>query len=176
MKLTPGQWLVWSALLATLAATAWTSFTDTDIDAVQAAARQPDTPRQAASMPKPGAPATEVEIAGTGSLDLAQLKRTPWQDSENNLFSGTRAASLAMAEAPVVQQAMEIPPVPFTYAGTLEDQGQYIVFLSMGDKNVSVKTGDVIGDWKIKEIKPPRMTLSYQPLRADVPLMMGESN
>lgn len=179
MRQTPRQWLVWAALTMTLAATVWTALTDEQADEVQVAASRPRPQESRTTMknlPQPRISA-ESKSAGENSLDVAQLQRTPWQDSTHNLFGGGQLVAQAeTAQQPIVQQAMEIPPVPFTYAGKLEDHGQYTVFLSLGEKNVSVKTGDIVGDWKIKEITPSRMILSYQPLRADVPLMIGESN
>ncbi|MFL9711317.1 hypothetical protein [Methylobacillus sp. Pita1] len=177
MKQTPRQWLVWAALTMTVAATVWTALNDEQADEVQVAASRPQGSRtDVKGLPK-SRTSGESRPAGANSLDVAQLQRAPWQDSEHNLFGGGQLVAQAeTAQQPIVQQAMEIPPVPFTYAGKLEDHGQFTVFLSLGEKNVSVKIGDIVGDWKIKEITPSRMILSYQPLRADVPLMIGESN
>jgi len=178
MKQTPRQWLVWAALTMTLAATAWTALNGEQADEVQVAAARPQGSRNDVKGPSKSRTATaDVKPAGADSLDMARLRRAPWQDSEHNLFGGGQLVAQAETiQQPIVQQAMEIPPLPFTYAGKLEDHGQFTVFLSLGEKNVSVKTGDIVGDWKVKEITPSRMILSYQPLRADVPLMIGESN
>ena len=171
MKQTPRQRLVWTALLLTLAATLWTAWHDEQDDAVQVAITRP----QAAILPAERTRAADIKVAGAPALDLRQLQRSPWQEGGDNLFSSaTIVAQADTTPAPIVQQAMEVPPFPFSYAGKLEDQGQYTVFLSMGDKNISVKTGDTVGDWKVKDITANRMILSYQPLRADVPLMIGE--
>ena len=174
MKLAPRQWLLLIALAVTLGATLWSTRNSDEADTVQLAPRAPST---SIHQPRPRTSAADVKAANTASLDLERLKRTPWQDSDHNLFSGAQTLAQTPAETQVTaQQALEIPPLPFTYAGKLEDHGQYTVFLSIGDKNISVKTGDVVGDWKVKEITPTRMILSYQPLRADVPLMIGESH
>ena len=110
-------------------------------------------------------------------LDMQKLKREPMTDLTHNLFSaGAEKTQQALdTQQAIAQQAVEIPPLPFTYAGKLEDNGQFTVFLSMGDKNYSVKTGDVVGEWKVRSIAPPQMILSYLPLRAEVPLMIGDS-
>lgn len=174
MKLAPRQWLLLLALAVTLSATLWTTRNGDEADTVQLA---PRAPRTSIHQPRPRTSVADVKAANTASLDLEKLKRTPWQDSDRNLFSGTPTLAQTPAELQAAtQQASEIPPLPFTYAGKLEDHGQYTVFLSMGDKNISVKTGDVVGDWKVKEITQSRMILSYQPLRADVPLIIGESH
>lgn len=174
MKLAPRQWLLLAVLSVTLGATLWTAWNGDDTDTVQVATRAPST---SAHQSRPRTSAAAVKAANTATLDIDRLKRSPWQDSDRNLFSGGQAAAQSPSESqPAAQQALEIPPLPFTYAGKLEDHGEYTVFLSMGNKNISVKNGDVVGDWKVKAITPPRMILSYQPLGADVPLMIGESH
>jgi len=171
MKPVQRQRLIWAGLMITLATTLWTALHDEEADSVQVAAAQPRVVVPQTTRAQAGS----VKHSDTPMLDMRQLQRTPWQDSEHNLFSHAQIVAQAeLPEQPIVQQAMEIPPVPFTYAGKLEDHGQYTVFLSMGDKNMSVKTGDTVGDWKVKEIDATRMILSYQPLRADVPLLIGE--
>lgn len=171
MKPVQRQRLIWAGLMITLATTLWTALHDEEADTVQVAAAQHRVVAPQTTKTQAGS----VKHSDTSMLDMRQLQRTLWQDSKHNLFSHAQIVAQAeLPEQPIVQQAMEIPPVPFTYAGKLEDHGQYTVFLSMGDKNMSVKTGDTVGDWKVKEIDANRMILSYQPLRADVPLLIGE--
>ncbi|SNR84617.1 hypothetical protein SAMN05192560_1378 [Methylobacillus rhizosphaerae] len=175
MKSTPRQWLLWAALLTTLGATLWLAISDDDdTNAIQVSPPHSSPAR----VPQPRAAAADVKVAGSGSLDMARLQRNPWPDSKSDLFSSGQPASLMSAQeaAAMPQPVMEVPPVPFTYAGRIEDHGELSVFLAMGDKNLSVKVGDVIGDWKVREITSSRMMLTYQPLRVDVPLMIGEHN
>ena len=173
MKLAPRQWLLLAVLSVTLGATLWTAWNGDETDTVQVATRAPST---SGHQSRPRTSAAAVKAANTATLDIDRLKRTPWQDSDRNLFSGGQAAAQTTAAPQAAQQMPVIPPVPFTYVGKLEDHGEYTVFLSMGNKNISVKNGDVVGDWKVKAITPPRMILSYQPLGADVPLMIGENH
>ncbi|MCB5183830.1 hypothetical protein LG201_01270 [Methylobacillus gramineus] len=170
--LAPRQIMIWAGLALSVLATIWTSMAEDESTAQVSATTRP-TPaspqfRQTTQPPKD---------ADAMVLDMQKLKREPMTDLTHNLFSANTEKTQQALETQqaIAQQAVEIPPLPFTYAGKLEDNGQFTVFLSMGDKNYSVKTGDVVGEWKVRSIAPPKMILSYLPLRAEVPLMIGDS-
>jgi hypothetical protein len=111
------------------------------------------------------------------TLDLSPLQRPRIGIAPGELFDNelppARQAELAAAAVP---PAPTVPPLPYTYAGKLIDGDNYIIFLTHGDKNYSVRVGDTLGDWRIKAIRPPQMILSYLPMQAEVPLMIGEAN
>lgn len=84
-------------------------------------------------------------------------------------------ASEAESVAEVAPARPEMPPSPFVYAGKLVDEGRYRVFLSQGERNLTVQTGDVIDHvWKVEAIRPPTMVLSYLPLKTRLILPIGE--
>lgn len=157
---------VWIALILTLSATLWvsipeeTSNADADI-AVPARARS--TLRPAPS------PIQTVE------LDMDKLQRAPLNETPGALFD-IELAETAPAETEAIEAVARVPPLPFAYAGKLEDEGRYIVFLTSGSRNYSVAVGDVIDQWQVKSVRPPQMILRYLPLKSDVPLMIGEVN
>ena len=66
------------------------------------------------------------------------------------------------------------PPIPFKYIGKLYGDEEYIVFLNMYGKNISVKTGDTIAQsYKVDEINPPLMTATYIPLNLKQTIDIG---
>lgn len=69
------------------------------------------------------------------------------------------------------------PPLPFTYLGKAVDDGQVTVFVAQGDRNLVVKTGDVIdGVYRADSILPPVMTFTYLPLQMQQTLEIGVAN
>lgn len=69
------------------------------------------------------------------------------------------------------------PPLPFTYLGKVIDGAQVTVFVTQGDRNLAVKTGDVIdGIYRVDAIAPPMMTLTFLPLSMQQSLEIGGAN
>ncbi|MCB5187949.1 hypothetical protein LG200_08015 [Methylobacillus caricis] len=172
VPLAPRQLIIWAALALSVLATVWTSMAEDDSEVATQKSNRPAPALPGSQRTNPVQPDMDTLL-----LDVQKLKRERMTDLSQNLFSvdSRRAQQAAESQQAVAQQVMEIPPLPFTYAGKLEDNGQFTVFLSMGEKNYSVKIGDVVGEWKVQSINPPNMVLSYLPLRAGVPLMIGDS-
>ncbi|GEM_PF-2046316 len=195
------QLVLWSVLALSVLATIWTALTeDEDQDiAVAAVGNDAAVARPAASTPDSNlanAPAQQrIQLAALNlpdhhsaadnPLDTRQLQRPRWEgveanDASNQLhdpFQGNKPlAAAAAAPLQAAQQVMEIPPLPFSYAGKLMDNGQYTVFISAGEQNYSVKRGDVVQGWQVKSISPTTMVMRYQAMQMDVPLMIGEQN
>lgn len=69
------------------------------------------------------------------------------------------------------------PPMPFTYIGKIEEQGRSTVFLSREGTNYSVKQGDQIdGTYRVEEISPQAVILTYLPLNIRQTLPIGANN
>ena len=69
------------------------------------------------------------------------------------------------------------PPLPFTYLGKAIDDGLVSVFVAQGERNLVVKTGDVIdGVYRADSILPPVMTFTYLPLQMQQTLEIGVAN
>ncbi len=69
------------------------------------------------------------------------------------------------------------PPLPFTYLGKVIDDGMVSVFVAQGERNLVVKTGDVIdGVYRADSILPPVMTFTYLPLQMQQTLEIGVAN
>lgn len=66
------------------------------------------------------------------------------------------------------------PPLPFTYLGKAAADGQWEVFLAMGDKTYIVRDKMVIdGRYRVDAIVPPNLTLTYLPLNQVQQLNIG---
>jgi hypothetical protein len=67
------------------------------------------------------------------------------------------------------------PALPFRYIGKLLGDDEYIVFLSLHGKSLSVKMGDVLQQtYRVDEIKPPLMQVTYLPMNIQQTFMIGE--
>ncbi len=57
------------------------------------------------------------------------------------------------------------PPLPYAYIGKKLEAGQWEVFLSSGDDIRVVKANTLIdGAYRVSDIRPPTLTLTYLPL------------
>lgn len=69
------------------------------------------------------------------------------------------------------------PPLSFVFLGKMLDGDRLTVFLSWQNRSLTVKSGDMIDDiYRVDEIKPPQMTLTYLPLNMQQTLYIGEIN
>ena len=165
------QYGLWLALALTVTATLWTATNEDDTAADAPMAARADA-RPLAAIPRSVRPSVPP-----ATLDLTVLQQPRLGAAPGELFDSEpppdKQAELAAAAAP---PPPVVPVLPYTYAGKLIDGDSYIVFLSEGDKNYSVRAGDALGDWRVKAIRPPQMILSYVPMQAEVPLMIGEAN
>ena len=94
-------------------------------------------------------------------------------DEPENIF--TMFVSKTDLDQQSVEQEIEPPPEnPFKFAGKLIDNGEVVVFLMDGAKNYSVRAGDVLeGNWEVKAITPPMMTIKYIPLNIEMQMQIG---
>jgi hypothetical protein len=96
------------------------------------------------------------------SADLAQ---------PSNLFSSFEVLG---DSAQIENQAPSLPPNPYTYAGKITENDDWVVFLTDGTKNFAVKTGeDLESGWRVQRIQQTQLTLMYQPLKQQVTLDIG---
>jgi hypothetical protein len=160
------QYLLWIVLALTLAATLWVS-TNEETSGAAEITIPPRANKARMTIPAPTMQVTE--------LNMEKLRRAHLSETPGNLFN-IDAPYPEPIETEPVEVPVKIPPLPFVYAGKIEDNGSYIVFLSSADKNYSVTVGDVIDQWQVKSVHPPQMILSYLPLKSDVALIIGEMN
>ena len=73
-----------------------------------------------------------------------------------------------------VAQAPVAPPLPYTVIGKKLEDGAWQVFLRRDDQILVVKTLDTIdGAYRVEEIRPPVMTLTYLPMKSRQTLPIG---
>lgn len=69
------------------------------------------------------------------------------------------------------------PPLPFTYLGTLLEDGKLTVFLTRQDQNYAVKPGDTVdGMYRVDSVEPQRVVFTYLPLNLQQSLATGNVN
>jgi len=76
--------------------------------------------------------------------------------------------------ASVPVPAPSAPPLPYTVFGKKLEDGQWQVFLRRENRILIVKSSDTIDDaYRIDEIRPPIMALTYLPLQQKQTLAIG---
>lgn len=68
------------------------------------------------------------------------------------------------------------PPLPFRYLGRLEEGAQVAVFLADGTQTRVVRQGDRLAQYRIDDITPQGMRLTYLPLNETQRLLFGSAN
>ncbi|MDC7707925.1 hypothetical protein [Vogesella indigofera] len=115
------------------------------------------------------APPAELQVGS-----LASLPRDLGAGKVRDLFP---VQSWYVPPPPPKPAPPKPPPLPFTYLGKAVDDGQVSVFVAQGDRNLVVKTGDVIdGVYRADSILPPVMTFTYLPLQMQQTLEIGAAN
>ena len=75
---------------------------------------------------------------------------------------------------PVAQAPAAAPPLPYTVIGKKLEDGAWQVFLRRDERILVVKTLDTIDNaYRVDEIRPPVMTLTYLPLQQRQTLPIG---
>ncbi len=124
---------------------------------------------------KSARPDKKAVVAQPAALSVAGLQRPLIHSEPKPLFS-TRAAEIAAQQAAAPEPLPQVPPLPFTYAGKMIEDGRYTVFLLAGERSLAVHAGEVLEQgWRVKAIKPPNMIFWYTPLKAEAVLDIGES-
>jgi len=163
-------------LAVTLGAVYWASRLGSSEEAVEPVAAR--KPRAA-----PAGPA-QVVVA-SGELDLERLRRGRSPDPSADPFAmrdfrpappvTKRPIALPAAEvAPAPPPPPQAPPLPFSYLGKLAEGDNTTVFLAMGDRNLVVRTGDVIdNNYRVDEVTDAAVVMTYLPLTQKQILAIG---
>lgn len=156
--MTARQLVLALALVATLAATWWASRLNGDGDS------QPVPPR-------PGAvrlPETEVGI-GTERRVVAPpddfaIKRPPWPEYSDAMMRTLRLAP-PVPVAAHRNPAPSAPPLPFRYAGRIEDSRGEAVFLLDGSRVRMARPGELLdGRYRLERISARGIEFTFLPL------------
>lgn len=147
----------------------------------------PSAPRVGTPVPRGAPPADASKPAGNGALDLARLNRPPIDGPAVSLFeSRSFAPEPPKPTAAELKRQREIaakappppppppPPLPFTYMGQLAEGKDVLVFLTEGDRNLSVKKGETIDDkYRVEDINQSELVLVYLPQNVKQTLPIG---
>jgi hypothetical protein len=116
---------------------------------------------------------------GSSAVDILELKPR----LEPSLLSGTlfvanvpapSAKAAAEAAAAAAPPAPVIVPVPYVFLGKTLVSGKVEVFLGKGDAVLIARESEVLdGAWRVDQIKPPHMRLTYLPLKQENQISIG---
>ena len=122
---------------------------------------------------KTTATANEPEV----ELQLDKLKRPPFEEDAGEAFP---ARNWQPPPPPVTARSKTppppppAPPLPFSYFGRINTDGKVVVFLNRGELNFPVVQGDTIeGTYRVEEILPNALVLTYLPLQQRQTLSIG---
>jgi hypothetical protein len=163
------RWLLGGAFLLTVAATASVNRQDeNDAEVVQADLSKAHVPHQNIERSATTQPSSDVLVG--------KLKRPLMPDDVKNMFIAK--SWYVPPTAPKIIPHPVAPPLPFVYIGKmLEEYNNSTVFLERQHRILVVREGDAIdANYRVDEIKPPMMTLSYLPLNIKQTMQIGEAN
>lgn len=128
-----------------------------------------------------GTPATAATPASDIRFD--RLRREPYPALKSDPFKGDGAfdpvSSPEALEGGLTQRSFgpaPPPPMPFTYMGKMLEDGETVVFLTRGDRNYVVRKGATLdGQYRVDEIGPRTMVLTYLPAKAKQSLAIGSA-
>jgi hypothetical protein len=106
---------------------------------------------------------------------VAKINRQRLPENEKDIFV---SKSWFVPPPPPKAAQPTAPTLPFVYMGKLAEEGEnLIILLSKQNRNYQVKVGDVLDNtYRVDEVRPPVMTLTYLPLNIKQTIQIGASN
>ena len=164
---------LFGALALTLFACYWISSAE---DAGDARLALP-TERITAPRRAPPAGPTSPAASASQALPLTRPQRDDMAVGDQNPFAGKSwAAPIAAADTPPPPPVPDpvAPPLPFTYAGKLEEGSKWIIYLSKGTQSFAVSKGDTFDtNYRLEGIDNGNLVILYLPLSAKQLLPTG---
>ncbi len=163
------RWTVWLILLVIAGGVVWFDRTSGSPPAVvQAVERKPANERSQT----PGKQAN-TEASSTAPMILAIRERGPVHQVADS-FAPHDWTPPPPRPKPVAPAIPTAPPLQFTVLGKQLAGGVWQVFLARQDRVYVVKAGDTVDNtYRVDEIKPPLLTLTYVPLNERQTLPIG---
>lgn len=168
------RWWLWLPLLA---ACSWLALFGDKSPAGNAAASAPVAAVPAAR-PTTAVPATGVTLS---LVPREQLFSPPGAaepgkgTASRDLFSA-RNWNPPPAPPSVAPAAPVVPPVPYAFLGKKLEAEIWEVYVSRGEQTFVARTGQVLeGEWRVDQIAPPRLALTYLPLAQTQTFSIGEA-
>lgn len=155
--MTARQLVLALALVVTLAATWWASRLDGEGDAQSgpqpAAARLPETDQR-----------VETERRVVATPDDFAIRRPPWPEYSEAMMRTLQFAPLVPVTAHR-NPAPSAPPLPFRYAGRIEDSRGEAVFLLDGSRVRMARPGELLdGRYRLERISARGIEFTFLPL------------
>jgi hypothetical protein len=177
------RYVLGAVLAAALAATAWMAYTD-DAGTAAAATDPRHAPRRAAAAngthgtDGTGDNGAAADLEPDAELQLDRLQRRLHPDEEDEHAGEAFPARTWQPPPPPPPkpgtEKPQAPPLPFEYFGQIGIEGKSTVFLTHGERNYPVKTGDVIeGAYRVDEIREDAVVFTYLPLAQQQTLVFG---
>jgi hypothetical protein len=137
-----------------------------------------NTPKQDADvvMPKRAATSARPESVGSG-MASAQFKlevRLKAEDEVTDLFAPVELKKDKVANTPAAPVIPVAPPLPFTFAGKMIENGHVKVFLQEGEALYTVSEGEMLGSrYKVLGLENGKISLLYLPLNITQTINVG---
>jgi hypothetical protein len=115
-------------------------------------------------------PARSEPAAATPEIDLAKLERREAAAPQGDPFAPRNFAAVKQATAPRAAASPEAPkgppPLPFTYAGWMTQDGKTEIFIARGDELISIEVGQKIdAQYRVDSITEERIAFTYLPMK-----------
>jgi hypothetical protein len=139
-----------------------------------------DRPRRPALLPLAAQKNASLQMPkrDTGATVTTGLAREPLpQGVAGNLFT-SRSWQPPPPPAPVAAPAPppRAPELPYRYLGRLEDGDQVVVFLLQGSRELVVRQGDQLPNYRVDEINRRGMRITYLPLNETQLMLFGSDD
>jgi hypothetical protein len=127
-------------------------------------------------------PAQLERAAAAPEIDLGKLRRGEADAPQSDPFAPRSFAPVqpqqaAKPHAAPAQAREEAPPLPFTYAGWLSQDGKTEVFVVRGDELISIAAGDTIdAQYRVDAITESSIRFTYLPLKKRQSLERDEAS
>lgn len=166
-------WL-WVALTLTFSATVWVSMAD-EGEADPVVVSSAPTPKKNLAMVQPVQRSTSSAV-GVDGFSIERLQRPRIEQEPGDLFPPENAAQ-GDAQAEESPPPVTAPPLPYTYAGRLMEDGRLIVFLLRGTRHYSIQVGEIVDNvWQLVSVSPQQIVFNHTPTRLEVVMPIGENH
>ncbi|KAI5915498.1 hypothetical protein [Thauera sp. 2A1] len=164
-----------AALLATLAATWWAAMLENTVapPATRPGAASPATRGAATSAAALRTPIARARGAAPAALAVS---RHAWPAEGGTLMaSSAPPAPVVQAPPPAPPPEAGLPPLPFRFAGLIEERGERSVVLLEGREVRILRAGERIDErYRVDRITPTRIEFTYLPLRQQQSLQVSD--
>ena len=156
------HWLIASTLVAGLVAALW---------------KHGGEPAKAALMQVERSQPAKRAHSAIDPLPQLEIEKLELDKSSEPIVNAFEPRSWAPPAPKIKPAPPQAPALPFTYIGKMMEDGRIVVFLTQGERNFAVRSGDKLDNlYQIDEIKPTMMLLTYLPLNKQQSLPIGGAN